>query len=537
MISNIIIITIILIILVLTIFFSRKNPNDKRHLYNNNEYAHFSKLNTSNYWFYPKYYFSHPQKFELKEGDALYIPKNWWHWVFSYENTFGVNYWWNENDTNKIFFENPKKFTNYIKPINLLDKNIDKKINTKILGSNKTDQKFITSNLDKYIKSNEDDTYLITLNAFVNNTEFKNYIKNILEHPDFIKKNQLDKNYNLWYCVKEKDTGLHQDDNYGLLCVLSGKKTVYLYPPSDRKYLNPYPLEPSWTNYNYEDLEFNIFKSNGYKKNKIPSSKILYETMRKNPKNTDIKQIVTDIVSKMTNIFGYNKIIWGAKCDKKGNIWWEYYFYDIDKYRKSEYLLGNYNKNFNKIKEISYLRNFKTYDLESLNLNNISIFSFEIHNTEYVPTIDLYINMNKDKSIKLPFYGKTYNYNGVDLTYKNSFILCTMKHFLENIDEILDYFEFRYLKKEILNEVLKYKYVKLMTFYKKNDSYICIQWFGLTMQDFIIFLKENNWLESLIKYYTENQYQLEHIRREITINYTINGNQLEVDRTSIYGSV
>jgi len=57
------------------------------------------------------------------------------------------------------------------------------------------------------------------------------------------------------------------------------------------------------------------------------------------------------------------------------------------------------------------------------------------------------------------------------------------------------------------------------------------------MQDFIIFLKENNWLESLIKYYTENQYQLEHIRREITINYTINGNQLEVDRTSIYGSV
>ena len=57
------------------------------------------------------------------------------------------------------------------------------------------------------------------------------------------------------------------------------------------------------------------------------------------------------------------------------------------------------------------------------------------------------------------------------------------------------------------------------------------------MEDFIKFLKKNNWAESFIKFYTENENQLEHIRREITINYNINGKQLEVDRTSIYGSV
>ena len=50
-----------------TIIKCQKNPNDKRHLYDNNKYAHFSKLNTSNYLFYPKYYLSHPKKYVLKK--------------------------------------------------------------------------------------------------------------------------------------------------------------------------------------------------------------------------------------------------------------------------------------------------------------------------------------------------------------------------------------------------------------------------------------------------------------------------------------
>ena len=458
------IIIIIIVLFVIYFYVTYKNPNEERHLYDNNEYAHFSKLTRNNYWLCPKYIFTHPQKYILEKGDALYIPKNWWHWVFSYDNTFGVNYWWND----KVFFDNPKKFINFIKPIDLLDKNINKKVHTMVLGS-ENNQKFISSNLENYIKSNETDTYLITLNAFVNNTDFKNNMNNILQHPEFITNNNLNKNYNFWYCIKEKDTGLHQDDNFGLLCVLSGKKIVYLYPPSDRKYLNPYPLQPDWTNHEYEDLEFNIYKSNGFIKDVIPSSRILYETMRKNPKNNvDIKKIVTDIVTKMTNIFGFNKIIWEAICDKVGNISWKYYFHNLDKYRKSKYLTNN-NEIFNKLKNIDWLNNFKSYDLESLKLNNT--FSFEIHNNiEYKPTIDLCINMNK--SIELPFYGKTYNYNGIDLVYKNSFILCELDHFIKNIDEILDYFEFNYLKQEILNELLQYNYVKLIAFFKNNNLFV-----------------------------------------------------------------
>ena len=45
---------------------------------------------------------------------------------------------------------------------------------------------------------------------------------------------------NFWLNNGNIDTGLHYDDNHGLLCLFSGKKVVTLFPPSDTKYLYPW---------------------------------------------------------------------------------------------------------------------------------------------------------------------------------------------------------------------------------------------------------------------------------------------------------
>ncbi len=316
-----IIIFVIFVIFVVFLYFLIKHINKfdnwERHLYDNNDYAHFSKLTKNNYWTYPKYFFSSPQKYVLNPGDALFIPKGWWHWVNSYENTFGINYWWND----KELFDKPHIINNFIEPIDILKTNIINKNFNNIVLDGETNKLKNVNQLSNYLDKNEEESYLLTLQAFVENSEFKNEFEKFIKHPEFVKKHNINNNYNLWYCIKNVDTGLHYDDNFGLLCVLSGKKIVYLYPPSDSKYLYPYELIPKWANYNYyEDLEFNIYKSNGKINNVIPSSRILYETMRKlNNLNKDIKKSVVQIVDKLVDIFGHNKIIWGVKCDKNNS--------------------------------------------------------------------------------------------------------------------------------------------------------------------------------------------------------------------------
>ena len=325
--------------------------------------------------------------------------------------------------------------------------------------------------------------------------------------------------------------------------MLSGKKIVYLYPPSDSKYLYPYDLVPKWTLQPYHDFEFNIYKSNGKINNLIPSSRILYETMRKtNNQNKDVKKSVVQIVDKLVDIFGPNKIVWGVKCDKNNsNIWWEYYFYNIDKNRKTNKLNNNFPNLFNKLQTIDWLNYIEKYDKEILNkYKTATITSLEVHNkSDFKSSIDFYINMNN--SIDLPFYGKTLNYDGKNIIEKNYFIVCTIDYFYENIDNLMVYFKFENIKDLILNEIKKYNYVDIISFYRKNENYLCIQWFGLNIEDFINFLKNNNWPENFINYYEINKDKFHHIRREITINYKIqkesDNYKLIIDRTSIYGLI
>src|SRR5207245_142987 len=72
--------------------------NYDRHLYDNNKYAHFSRIVREDFKEYPLLQYAKPIDIVMNAGDVLYIPKNWWHWVKSYGRTMAVNYWWDSDD-------------------------------------------------------------------------------------------------------------------------------------------------------------------------------------------------------------------------------------------------------------------------------------------------------------------------------------------------------------------------------------------------------------------------------------------------------
>ena len=163
----------------------------------------------------------------------------------------------------------------------------------------------------------------------------------------------------------------------------------------------------------------------------------------------------------------------------------------------------------------------------------MSIFSFEVHDNGLLDELDLYINNND--TIELPFYGTTYNIKKDIITKKNIFIVNEFDHFIKNIDYYCKYFDLIKIKDEIIKELNKYNYVKIMSFYKKSDISIAIQWFGITYEDMIDFLKKYNWEINVLNFYKLND--TNHLNNEITINYIITDNKLEISRTSIYGSI
>ncbi len=524
------IIFFILVILIIYYYYKAiKSNNTSRHLYDNNKYAHFSKITSNNIIMYPLYIYTNPQKYTLNAGDALIIPKKWWHWVFSSDNTLAINYW--NNDNNDLFYS-PKILKNFIEPFDIKSTKIDNflfKFNI-LDGIN---DKLYNANIKDLINNNNNNQYLLTLDAFTNNDHIKSYLNDKIKHPKYIIDNNLNRNYNFWYSPKKMDTGLHYDDENGVLCVLSGQKYVILYPPSDSKYLYPYDIKPKWYYNKFENIEYNIYKLNIPKfLNKIPSNNILYKAF------TNKKKLMTTIVD---DLYEYSKktstIIYGIKNDKK-EIWFEYYFYNVDKYRKTSYS----KLNFDIIKTLKYLKNLEYLnDLSNINLyelskfiknKNLIIFSFEVHDIGIINDIDLYINNNNNNI--LPFYGTTYNMKNSIISKKNIFIVDNYKNFIENIDYYCNYFNLLNLKDEILKEYNKYNYVDIITFYKKSKNIIALQWFGLTNKDMINFLKDNNW-NNITEFYEKNN--LKHMNNEITINYEIKDNKLYNIRTSIYGSI
>ena len=95
-----------------------------------------------------------------------------------------------------------------------------------------------------YPKDKEEIKFMGTLKEFKKVSVGKKYSGFVIENQlpgEFIngvpEQVQDNSDYNLWYYSNDANSGLHYDNYDNFLCQVKGSKKIYLFPPSDSKWL------------------------------------------------------------------------------------------------------------------------------------------------------------------------------------------------------------------------------------------------------------------------------------------------------------
>jgi hypothetical protein len=473
-------IVVIFLVLWNNIHYLCTSKNAKRHKDNSSTYAHYSKVDTQSYLKFPKLLFTHPQHFTLKEGEALFIPKGWWHWVKTSQATAAVNFWFDDYaSTNNSPF-----VINHVQPLNwsLIDE--EPVTVWKSDYTNKTRE----STMGEFRNSNGTEEYTITLENYDvgnQNKNIKAIIKQFIAPPEAI--TDISYDFNVWVSNGKHDTGLHYDDENGYLCVIYGTKDITLYPPSDSIYLYPYPVTRfKWLDNKPLNFRYNSYQNFGEIVGK-PSSHLLYETSKKYPR-------VLSEFSKFYDIFGENGLIWGFK--KHDDTYrWELYDYNLTE--------------------------------------DPAIMSWDINMTHPVKSLDLHFYHNLGRTVELPFWGRgTCIESGECKDEAKIFVLDKCDRFLENYEEYMKRMGYEKLSKDFYDIVFnKYSSYEICI-HNKRDGQIFIQYLGITSDEFIDFLIEQKYPDELIEHILQNKNEY-HIPNEITIVYDTNTKK--AIRSGFYG--
>jgi len=481
-----------LIIIIITISFNYhrlfETKNESKHADLESSYGHMSKVCRINYFMYPRLLFTHPIHLELNEGDAIKIPKKWWHWVKSYGHTFSVNFWFDGNT-----LQQPEQFKYpHNVDTSLLENEI---VSIWDNGNNKVPT--LKDTYSNFIKNKTPNQYIITLNNYYPgslNQKIKDIYKDKITPPEHINKHNLEYDFNIWISSEYNDTGLHYDDVDGILCVLKGKKKVILYPPSDTNNLYPIKMKNNWINNKALNFRYNTFTYHNEVEG-LPSSRLLNELCfhRK-----EIKKIITDYYNK----YGPNKTVWGFK-KHKDDCRLEFYVYD----------LNNKNNNVIHSRDISYDKPF---------------ISEVIH---YYHKLN---HHNKDKinnEHQLPFWGNgSYLRNNKKITESKIFVIDSYESFKLNYDDYMIKLDYEVIKDEFKTIILdKYECYEICI-HNKHPEQIFVQYLGISNKDFTNFLIDNEYDQPIIDYYKNNNFK---INNEITIVYDIKTK--EIVRSGFYG--
>uniref|UniRef100_A0A6C0HTL1 JmjC domain-containing protein n=1 Tax=viral metagenome TaxID=1070528 RepID=A0A6C0HTL1_9ZZZZ len=483
--------------------------NDLRNLTNSYNYAHFSKINFYNFFLFPSFLFmTDPIKFVLNEGESIYIPKDWWHWIITPEKTFAINFWFSDKLKNKTTpfkindLYNKEKVNEIYNKINEI---IEDENDIFIWNSEKNSSLKYSGNT--FLKEKRNNRYLITLDgySYVDNTSIKSKFKKYIQNPDILNSNNSIDN-NIWVSTGYHDTGLHFDDNYGILFVLKGKKYVTLYPPNNTKYLLPYDTSP---NYVKETPIFMKYNENTIFDNNIsgfPSQMLLYQSLKHFSNSQNVFKTIQNIYNCKNK---FKKLVWG--CKNYNNIYrWEIYNYHYDSHNNKKKIKNDWKKiisdNLFISKKTNNIMNDNNTIINSIDiLNNDCCFNNELHTYEKI---------KKNNELITPFYGKGYDIINEKKIRVSNFIYDTYNNFFENKELFFKELDLPYNSK--IDLILrKYKAENICLWNKKGDYFI--QWLTISIDDFIDFLIENNYKKTFINYVIKNKSEYKNISHEITV--------------------
>jgi hypothetical protein len=303
--------------------------NVDKHLRADSDYGHFSKIDNGNRWLFPRSWFTRPDYVvDLTDGQSLVIPKGWWHKVTTHGCTWAYNLW-TDAPLGPVKLHRPSALP-LVAFQGLLCQFAEKPMavvtgNPPIITT-MTLKEFqaLPGHVVAYLMSLEKYNYFDTN---VSNVAMKQTFQaNVL--PEIMKSLSLTDvkvEGNLWLANgPQSTTGLHYDDNNGILTVLQGRKTVELYHPSKGRHLSPHSLLPNWVNASRLRIQANVhtIQEALYPSRDYSNSHLFYDFLRLGNAPPKYYKLIDDLVS----CLGYNKLVWGCKTTPMG-LRWELYIY------------------------------------------------------------------------------------------------------------------------------------------------------------------------------------------------------------------
>jgi hypothetical protein len=439
---------------------------------------------------YPDLLKAHPITFTINPGEAVIIPKNWWHAVETFEGTYGCNIWINAH-----LGSEPQKINHNIK----FDFEDLKNERVQIMIKNDLNEyssKFVT--FEQFLTEKNTNEYMWSLDNYdclKNNREVSKKIASIVEIPEIIKQTGKNFEFNAMVVSRYFETKLHYDDEDGLLCVVKGKKTITLFPPEDTPYLYPVIHKKySWKESPAIDGCYNIFQ-HGKQITGISSAQLLFQTCEG---KTNVLSTISNIIYKKFQINEHNKTVWGFKKNNESYTW---ELYDYNKFNPDT-----------KCVVVSY----EIYPERTGYGSYVSCYHDKYYLTEhrdpYSAGIIKRIDSNNNE------------------TERGIWILDTQENFKTNYNLYLK--ELKFSNCNISEDIItKYKSTYTCIHQKFNDEFY-VQYIGISKEDFIDFLEQNAYDTNIINLVKRPDYN---IPNEITIVYDMLTKQIK--RSGFYGFV
>ena len=466
--------------------------NISRHKNSEFLFGHFSSIDKFDLKKFPKLEFTNPIKFKLEKGESIYIPKGWWHWIKSTEKSFAINYWFNnQNNLNPFVFNYHIEYD--IKSFNKQEVYVWDSFNDDLSHN------YVTL-FENFFNSGLDNRFVVTLDRDYPNENTNQHLKNLVKphikfpiHEKLSRKNIFD--FNLWISSGTHDTGLHYDDEDGILSLIEGSKDIILFPPSDSKNLYPISVEYYWKNSNASNFRYNSFYNHGTV-NGVSSSEFLYATCNGNVR-------VLSNISKLYNKYESN-LIWGFKKSDEGYRWEIYQYYP-----------------------------------DNDGVSNPVIVSWDIFSDSYkISNIEhhYFRDINYETTL-LPFWGNSKTKkDGKYFEESKKFVIDNYQSFNKNYELFMNELGYSDIHDKFKNIILNKYQCYQICIHNKTENQIFVQYLGICNKDFLTFLIQNEYPIHIINF-VEEQIKLNryNINNEITIVYEISSQK--VVRSGFYGNI